>query len=89
MQTRKIIGEARQLKRRNAEVRRQSHVYKWIAIIAASDCLLVFFYDHDMRNVVFSFLMAAVCSYLALRDRNRARGYRREYDRKFGPNRAE
>lgn len=64
MQQKPVLDEARQLKRLNAATRRQSHMYKWIALIAALDAL--------------------VCGYLWIRDRNKARGYRREFDRKFG-----
>ncbi|CAI0739281.1 Uncharacterised protein [Serratia liquefaciens] len=84
MQQKPVMHEARQLKRLNAATRRQSHMYKWIAFIAALDAILVFFYDRDMRNITFSGAVALVCGYLWIRERNKARGYRREYDRKFG-----
>lgn len=84
MQQKPILHEARQLKRLNAATRRQSHVYKWIALVAGLDALLVFWYDRDMRNVSFSTAVALVCVYLWIRDRNKARSYRREYDRKYG-----
>ncbi|MCA3994122.1 hypothetical protein [Serratia marcescens] len=84
MQQKPVLDEARQLKRLNAATRRQSHMYKWIALIAALDALLVFWYDRDMRNVTFSGAVALVCGYLWIRDRNKARGYRHEFDRKFG-----
>ena len=54
MEKRKFLDESRQLKRLNALTRRQSHIYKWFAIVAALDCLLVSFYDQDMRNILFS-----------------------------------
>ena len=85
MEKRKFLDESRQLKRLNALTRRQSHVYKWFAIVAALDCLLVSFYDQDMRNILFSGAFCAVSTYLYLRDRARARRYRREWDEKFGP----
>lgn len=83
MQQKQVLDEARQLKRLNAATRRQSHMYKWIALIAALDALLVFWYDRDMRNVTFSGAVALV-RLSVIRDRNKARGYRREFDRKFG-----
>ncbi|HHQ6626054.1 MULTISPECIES: hypothetical protein [Serratia] len=89
MQQKPVLHEARQLKRLNAATRRQSHMYKWIALVAALDALLVFYYDRDMRNVSFSTLVALVCGYLWIRDRNKARGYRREYDDKYGNSRHE
>ncbi|EFE94318.1 hypothetical protein HMPREF0758_3892 [Serratia odorifera DSM 4582] len=84
MQKKPVLHEARQLKRLNAATRRQSHLYKWIAFIAALDVLLVYYYDRDMRNITFSAAVAAVCGYLWIRDRNKARRYRREFDEKFG-----
>lgn len=72
MQQKPVLDEARQLKRLNAATRRQSHMYKWIALIAALDALLVFWYDRDMRNVTFSGAVALVCGYLWIRDRNKA-----------------
>ncbi|AGB82362.1 hypothetical protein D781_2086 [Serratia sp. FGI94] len=84
MQKKPVLDEARQLKRLNAATRRQSHVYKWFALIAALDTLLVYCYDRDMRNMVFSGAVALVCGYLWIRDRNKARAYRREFDRKYG-----
>ncbi|WP_114194145.1 hypothetical protein [Edaphovirga cremea] len=80
----KVLEESRQLKRLHAATRKQSHWYKWIAFIAALDCILVIFYDQDMRNIVFSGGVTLVCLYLYLKERNKARGYRREYDQKFG-----
>ncbi|MFI8416411.1 hypothetical protein ACQKDS_07855 [Serratia sp. NPDC078593] len=84
MQKKPVLHEARQLKRLNAATRRQSHVYKWIAFIAVLDALLVYYYDKDMRNILFSTAVAIVCGYLWIRDRNKARAYRREFDEKFG-----
>jgi hypothetical protein len=49
----------------------------------------VFYYDRDLRNVSFSTLVALVCGYLWIRDRNKARGYRREYDDKYGNSRSQ
>lgn len=89
MQQKPVLHEARQLKRLNAATRRQSHMYKWFALIAAMDALLVFWYDRDMRNVSFSTTVAVVCGYLWIRDRNKARSYRREYDQKYGNPRSE
>lgn len=89
MQQKPVLHEARQLKRLNAATRRQSHMYKWFALVAALDALLVFGYDRDMRNVSFSTVVALVCGYLWIRDRNKARGYRREYDSKYGSPRNE
>lgn len=89
MQQKPVLHEARQLKRLNAATRRQSHMYKWFALVAALDALLVFGYDRDMRNVSFSTVVALVCGYLWIRDRNKARGYRCEYDRKYGNQRSE
>lgn len=89
MQQKAVLHEARQLKRLNAATRRQSHMYKWFALVAALDALLVFYYDRDMRNVSFSTVVALVCGYLWIRDRNKARGYRREYDNKYGSPRNE
>ncbi|RLM16732.1 hypothetical protein [Gibbsiella quercinecans] len=86
MQKKPVLDEARQLKRLNAATRRQSHVYKWICFIAALDALLIVCYDQDVRNITFSSIVALVCGYLWIRDRNKARAYRREYDRKFGKN---
>ncbi|VTP62389.1 Uncharacterised protein [Serratia rubidaea] len=34
--------------------------------------------------MVFSGTVALVCGYLWIRDRNKARAYRREFDRKYG-----
>lgn len=89
MQQKPVLHEARQLKRLNAATRRRSHMYKWFALVATLDALLVFFYDRDMRNVSFSTLVALVCGYLWIRDRNKARGYRHEYDNKHGKSRNE
>lgn len=89
MQQKPVLHEARQLKRLNAATRRQSHMYKWIALVAELDAMLVFWYDRDMRNVSFSSVVALVCGYLWIRDRNKARSYRREYDNKYGNNRSE
>ncbi|MFU2318021.1 hypothetical protein [Rahnella sp. PCH160] len=80
----KVLNEGRQLKRLNAETRRQLHMYKWFAIVAALDCVLVIFYDQDMRNIVFSACVCVVCTYLWLKGRKQSRGYRREWDEKFG-----
>lgn len=84
MVKRKVLEEGRQLKRMNAETRRQSHMHKWFAIVAALDCVLVIFYDQDMRNIVFSAGVCAVCPYLWLKGRKQSRRYRREWDEKFG-----
>ncbi|AVF34992.1 hypothetical protein [Rahnella sikkimica] len=80
----KVLNEGRQLKRLNAETRRQLHMHKWFAIVAALDCMLVIFYDQDMRNIVFSAGVCVVCTYLWLKGRKRSRSYRREWDEKFG-----
>ncbi|WP_369788409.1 hypothetical protein [Rouxiella sp. WC2420] len=82
MEKRKVLDEGRQLKRLNAETRKISHVHKWFAIVAALDCVLVYFYDRDMRNVVFSGAVCLVCTYLWLDGRRKSRGYRREYREK-------
>ncbi len=77
MQQKQVLDEARQLKRLNAATRRQSTMYKWIALIAALDALLVFWYDRDMRNVTFSEQLrwcAAICGSRS----QQGRGYRRE-----------
>lgn len=64
MQQKPVMHEARQLKRLNAATRQQSHMYKWIAFVAAMDAVLVFCYDRDMRNITFSGAVALVCGYL-------------------------
>jgi hypothetical protein len=84
MDKRKVLDEGRQLKRLNAETRRQVHMHKWFAIVAALDCVLVIFYDQDMRNIVFSAGVCVVCTYLWLKGRKQSRSYRREWDAKFG-----
>jgi len=83
MQKRKVLDEGRQLKRLNAETRKQAHVHKWFAIIAALDFMLVFFYDRDVRNLLFSGTVCVVCTFLWLRGRHRSRRYRREYLEKY------
>ncbi|NMP28776.1 hypothetical protein GW590_18105 [Rahnella sp. SAP-1] len=83
MEKRKVLDEGRQLKRLNAETRKLSHVHKWFAIVAALDCVLVFFYDRDMRNIVFSGGVCLVCTYLWFKGRMRSRAYRREYREKY------
>ncbi len=82
MEKRKVLDEGRQLKRLNAETRKISHEHKWFAIVAALDCLLVFFYDRDMRNIIFSGCVCIVCTYLWLDGRRKSRAYRREYREK-------
>ncbi len=83
MDKKKVLDEGRQLKRLNAETRRQSHMYKWFAFIAALDCILVIFYDQDMRNILFSAGVCIVCTFLWIKGRNRARKYRREWNEKY------
>lgn len=85
MERKNVLDGGRQLKRLNAEIRRQAHMYKWFAMVAALDCLLVIFYDQDMRNIVFSAGVCIVCTFLWLKGRRQARQYRREWDEKYGP----
>jgi len=85
MEKKNVLDEGRQLKRLNAEIRRQSHMHKWFAMVAALDCVLVIFYDQDMRNIVFSAGVCIVCTYLWLKGRRQSRKYRREWDEKYGP----
>jgi len=85
MNKKKVLDEGRQLKRLNAETRRQAHMHKWFAMVAALDCILVIFYDQDMRNIVFSAGVCIVCTFLWLKGRSEARKYRREWDNRFGP----
>ncbi|KAA8730076.1 MAG: hypothetical protein LKK36_06935 [Ewingella americana] len=85
MEKNKVLDEGRQLKRLNAEIRRQSHMHKWFAMVAALDCVLVIFYDQDMRNIIFSAGVCIVCTYLWLKGRRQSRKYRREWDEKYGP----
>ncbi len=85
MEKKNVLDEGRQLKRLNAEIRRQSHMHKWFAMVAALDCVLVIFYDQDMRNIVFSAGVCIVCTYLWLKGRRQSRKYRRERDEKYGP----
>jgi len=85
MHKKKVLDNGRQLKRLNAETRRQAHMHKWFAMVAALDCILVIFYDQDMRNIVFSAGVCIVCTFLWLKGRSDARKYRREWDDRFGP----
>lgn len=86
MERRKVLDEGRQLKRMNAETRRQSHFHKWFAIVAALYCLLIIFYDRDMRSIIFSAGVCIACTYMWLKGRYQARRYRRQWNEQHAKN---